>query len=1166
MDAGDARDDNKDIQLYKSSRELLPELRLKLPSLVRARGHIRYWVLDREAENIAKLLDRFQEWPQLLDQDLPVFISTLVEALLEYLQRGSESYHFSVPIDAALPLPRAVCRLLYSFCKVRGQKVIVRFFHNKARYVDLLLRAFCHWTELDGRSDNGANATITWEEYYIMLLWLSHLMLTPFDLDTISSYSLPNYPNYSLAIQANLPGVSKSLLTAAMTHAFSPGKERDAACALLVRMALRPDMQRYELLKSLLEMVIATITDVSDDASTSVYRKIGAIAILSGVFKSGSESDIAPFLQKVFATLRQTVENQDGKSATQSNAYTRQLLIKAIRIVLVRCLTPTLTKYLSSDLDDTINFSIEYFVSSLNDKDTPVRVEASKSISLCTLKLGPPDDESIVQGMVDMLGGDIRFEDVLAGQPSTTSLPDDALFDLISTSKNLEHADGLQWHGVMLSLARLLLNRSLELHLLPDVVKILISGLDFEQRSSKGAVFGTQVRDAASFGLWSLSRKYTTLELTMQSLSRNPDLNHGSPLNLVKKVASALIICGCFDPQGNMRRGASAALQELIGRHPDVVDQGIPLVQLIDYQGVASRKRAMQKISCGVALLHQSYWADLSRAILTWRGVGAADAVSRRAAAETFCELGEQSDHQQLLSLLEYTLKMLHRLPSHGSTDKRHGLLYALAAVIDAFTKMSYSSGNSRSQGHVDAEVTDQTRISNIISSLYGDIHFGSSILGREPSFGTPRNLLYESISKLVGSLFSSVNKGAVPSPVLSQTPVIDTFVKCIKTNDEETANVILSTSQQVFGALPENDRAVVVSNIAITSTSPRLGSLMALAGAYKGTRLEAKNERIVSFHYQIYLDLRRYIGRDSPVETRCSAWRSLREIVVVNRKALQNENHPKSATAWINEIDVPLSDALDDYTTDHRGDVGSWVRLEGIKFLEALITNHASELVLENISPLIGSLVRMAAERLDKVRLQSWKSLSLSWTTLQLRPAISALFTDERAVSHPQYFTHLLSQFHASHPLPLLKGYVTSFSGGAESLAIATCTALVSFLSSSTPPDTDIFSHAITILSEATRDDRYAVPCLHLIAFLLDQGLVPRSANYVRCFAKVELAHYRSANSARLQAALLCYAGLMIGDSPAAREKACRKVRVLVRHPQTKIRGVAEEVLLLYG
>lgn len=58
MDTGDVRDENQDIQLYKSSRELLPELRSRLPLLVRACGHVRYWVSNIEAEKIAKLVRR----------------------------------------------------------------------------------------------------------------------------------------------------------------------------------------------------------------------------------------------------------------------------------------------------------------------------------------------------------------------------------------------------------------------------------------------------------------------------------------------------------------------------------------------------------------------------------------------------------------------------------------------------------------------------------------------------------------------------------------------------------------------------------------------------------------------------------------------------------------------------------------------------------------------------------------------------------------------------------------------------------------------------------------------------------------------------------------------------------------------------------------------------
>jgi hypothetical protein len=80
-------------------------------------------------------------------------------------------------------------------------------------------------------------------------------------------------------------------------------------------------------------------------------------------------------------------------------------------------------------------------------------------------------------------------------------------------------------------------------------------------------------------------------------------------------------------------------------------------------------------------------------------------------------------------------------------------------------------------------------------------------------------------------------------------------------------------------------------------------------------------------------------------------------------------------------EIIDTLGLALDDYTVDSRGDVGSWVRIEAIDALNvgwesgALRgENSESEKLVEEA--LISRVARLAAEKLDKVRLKAWTCL----------------------------------------------------------------------------------------------------------------------------------------------------------------------------------------------
>lgn len=71
----------------------------------------------------------------------------------------------------------------------------------------------------------------------------------------------------------------------------------------------------------------------------------------------------------------------------------------------------------------------------------------------------------------------------------------------------------------------------------------------------------------------------------------------------------------------------------------------------------------------------------------------------------------------------------------------------------------------------------------------------------------------------------------------------------------------------------------------------------------------------------------------------------------------------------------------LNDYTTDRRGDVGSLIRVEALQGAKIILekgpglTTHPGY-----AQKLIGCMCRLAAEKLDKVRLQAWLCLQGFW------------------------------------------------------------------------------------------------------------------------------------------------------------------------------------------
>lgn len=250
----DASENDIDVYLHKHSKILLDELDQSLVTCLRkpdGRGgtRIRRWVRIRETmKATCAVLDQFQELPQLLDPHLPKWIPYLAESYLEYLQTRHRQKRVPEQTNLLAPLDYAISRILYSFCKVRGEKVIVRFLNVETKYLELILSAVEEAEVHAGKekkdffAERDSGDGWSWEQRYIALLWLSHLLFAPFDLSTISSADLdeegvPSIPGFNWP--ANVPGLTMKVIPLATKYIASAGKERDAAKALLVRLADR---------------------------------------------------------------------------------------------------------------------------------------------------------------------------------------------------------------------------------------------------------------------------------------------------------------------------------------------------------------------------------------------------------------------------------------------------------------------------------------------------------------------------------------------------------------------------------------------------------------------------------------------------------------------------------------------------------------------------------------------------------------------------------------------------------------------------------------------------------------------------------------------------------------------------------------------------------------
>ena len=165
-------------------------------------------------------------------------------------------------------------------------------------------------------------------------------------------------------------------------------------------------------------------------------------------------------------------------------------------------------------------------------QDSRVRWTASKALARISSRLPVPFIDEIVSAILALYA-----ENVVR-----ISAPDED-FSLVSASS---------WHGATLCLASFLRDTLLSLEQVGEGLPWILRGLTFSQR--KGAQkIGASVRDASCYFIWCAARA------SSRQAGLLPDAD-------VRAIAQKLVVVACTDEEVSVRRAASAAYQECVGR------------------------------------------------------------------------------------------------------------------------------------------------------------------------------------------------------------------------------------------------------------------------------------------------------------------------------------------------------------------------------------------------------------------------------------------------------------------------------------------------------------------------------------------------------------------------------------------------------------------------
>jgi len=964
------------------------------------------------------------------------------------------------------------------------------------------------------------------------MLWLSHLLLAPFDLASVSDQFPRHESAKELGLSEGLPNVVRRVVAVGLTCIKSVTKEQDAAAKMMVRLVNRPDMQQLGLPKLLVSWGSGTITSNTAGAVSDMNACVGPLRFLVGMTISPDTEQTSGLIPEIYSLAVQLYDIPSTDSA-KSSAVIKKQVLKALRNTATLSLKTTRDQLRTfCETDGVLENVIDMLLRSLSDRDTPVRFAASKAISTIVTKLDPEMGYEVIEAVIDQLGSDIPAKG--AGKSSVGEL-------------DLSMANPLKWHGLTLTLAYNLFRRTASPAQLPDILNALLPALSFEQRATTGQSIGTNVRDAACFGLWALSRRYTTAELLLVKVEQvTTTLETEKAISVIQFVAIQLLISACLDPAGNVRRACSAALQELIGRHPDQVHEGISLVQIIDYQAVGLRKRAMIDVANKAAALHIDYWRALISRLLDWRGLAALDVLSREAAASSIGQLCAKRPAKQWADYLT-VIQVRLDVNAKVSLEERHGALLALSAIADATI------------------ATDEVATSYLM-------HFWSKLAAARSVLTefTPRALKAEAFPAVAKAIVSLAG-------LTSRAHLSATWDQGLAQSMAEIALALFTRSEvSIVASIPELVHAIyemyrgssldisllgleaLIDQLSNDSKRPILhgaGRAMALGAAFSEPPTNA--------------DLR------SRIMTALGSLRnaSIIEWRVVGLRALQlivPHLEFQTSSSNIDLLCSAVNPGLDDYTITERGDVGSLVRLQAIDVvneiwrLPTLILSESQDITIR------AKVLRLSLEKLDRVRMVAFNCLqkdkipgSMSSTDVSSFNYFQRTLEPLSKPSDPQVGHRTLPTCSPWQREALVQGLLSSANGN-ESLLQASRSALTTTLSIASKESMTLFLNTLMdILKRQIASSADTTAALELLAYLSDSlplpDLVHEDFNWRSVLSCVQKSHFKSTIVPKLVAAVDVYRGLGI----VVREDAIKKLTEMARrNPYSQVRMAAVDAL----
>lgn len=1040
---------------------------------------------------IRTIVDKYQEQGQLLEPYLESIVSPLM------LIVRSRTIELGTDSNEVIEVIKPICIIIYSLVTVCGYKAVTKFFPHQVSDFELAVALLekCHVA--NSVTSLRQESTGEMEAKCVMLLWLSILVLIPFDISSVDSSIV-----YANNIEADEPTpLVLRILEFSKDYLSNAGPMRTMAGLLLSRLLTRPDMLKAFI--SFTSWTHEVLSSVTDDVMDH-FRLLGAVDALAAIFKAGSRK----LLLDVVSVIWNDTSALMRSSTAARSPLLRKYLIKLSQRIGLICLphrSPSwryvgrhgmLGKKISENLPQRID-NPGYHVANVNANSDP--------------NAGCPQEEDmevpeIVEEIIELLLSGLRDTDTVVRWSAakgigrvtsrlTYTLSDEVLSSILELFSPGE-GDG-SWHGGCMALAELA-RRGLLLPIsFAKVVPVVVKALHYDIRRGPHSV-GSHVRDAAAYVCWAFGRAYY----------------HGDMESVLEQLAPHLLTVACYDREVNCRRAAAAAFQENVGRQGNY-PHGIDIVNTADYFALSSRSNSYLYVAVSIAQ-YDGYLGPfvdelLNNKICHW------DKGLRELAANALAALVKYDPEY----FANFVLEKL--IPCTLSSDlcMRHGATLAAGELVFALYKCDYAISTDK-----------QKYVAGIVPAIE------KARLYR----GKGGEIMRSAVSRLI----ECISTAHVHLPEKLKRSLLDTINENLRHPNSHIQNAAVEALKHFVPAYLLNAEDKIVNDFVSkyleqlrdSNVAARRGSALAIGVLplkFLATRWNVVLPKLCSA----------CAIEDNPeerdAEARVSAVKGLISVCETITSSVEcSEVEDISLFYFIkSEVMQCLFRALDDYSVDNRGDVGSWVReaamdglqrcafilrkkdsignSSGLNKAESASEQFESDMIKDDkmytlfdekfASSIVGGIIKQAVEKMDKIREMAAKVLqrilydkALYVPFIPYREKLEEIIPDKAdsewgvpTFSYPRFVKLLQLSCYSKY---VLSGLVISVGGLQDSLRKASLTALLEYLQASdTQKQTVKISREVMlstdilwVLQQYKRCDRVIIPALKTIEILFSK------------------------------------------------------------------------------